>query len=167
MIVAPGALLPGPPWALRAGTVSDIDAVKAIADREKRALGFVHRGSLVRAAARGELVVATMGTAVAGFCQLYRRRDGIVSVYHIAVMPEARGTGIGRALLADVGGDAGERGMAAVRLKCPADLPANEFYRHLGFRLVSGEAGAARPLNVWEYRLADGEPVSGPGNPSE
>ena len=143
------------PAVIRAGTVADVAAVKAIAEREKPALGFVHRGSLVRAAARGELVVACIGSAVAGFCQFYRRRDGIVTIYHVAVAPEARGQNVGRALLSAVGQDAVDRGCNAVRLKCPADLPANAFYARAGFRLVAAEVGRRRPLNVWEYRLAD------------
>ncbi len=162
MIAACDANLSGPSWAPRAGTITDIEAIKAIADREKQALGFVHRGSLVRAAARDELIVASIGSAVAGFCQIYRRRDGLVTVYHVAVVPEARGAGIGRALLTHVAQDAADRGLAAVRLKCPAELPANGFYARIGFRLVTREAGRGRPLNVWECRIANARDADRP-----
>lgn len=152
-----GAKPTGSRVVVRAGTMRDIDAIKAVADREKHALGFVHRGSLVRAVAREELVVAAIGPAVAGFCQLYRRRDRIVTVYHVAVVPEVRGEGIGRALLASVSHDAGTRGLEIIRLKCPVDLPANDFYARIGFRRVAIEAGSGRPLNLWEFGIPDGQ----------
>ena len=130
----------------------DIAAVKAVADRERHELGFVHRGSLLRSVARDELFVACAATAIVGFCQLYRRRDGIVAIYHLAVAPEMRGRGIGRALIAHVQRDASDRGSRAIRLKCPADLPANAFYSRIGYCLIGVEGRRARPLNIWETR---------------
>lgn len=135
--------------------MADIPAVKAIADRDKRALGFVHRASLTRAATREELLVAGSGPSIVGFCQFYRRRDGTATIYHVAVTPEARRTGVGRALIAEVAHDAAERGMHAIRLKCPADLSANAFYARIGFGLVDVEAQRKRPLNVWEFCLPE------------
>ncbi|MGH2350745.1 MAG: GNAT family N-acetyltransferase [Chloroflexota bacterium] len=134
----------------RAATECDIPAIKTIADREKHALGFVHRGSLTRAVARDELIVASIGTSVVGFCHFYRRRDGTTTIYHVAVVPERRGEGIGRALLIEVGRSAGERTAGIIRLKCPDDLPANDFYSWMGFCLVATDTGRKRPLNVWE-----------------
>lgn len=145
----------GTPVVVRTGTKSDIDAIKAIADREKDALGFVHRGALVRAAGRNELVIASIETVVVGFCQLYRRQDGIITVYHFAVVSEARGLGIGRALLAHLAADARTQQMKAIRLKCPSDLPANDFYARNGFKRMAVDAGKARPLSVWEYHVSE------------
>lgn len=136
--------------AIRTATTHDIPVIKAIAEREKHALGFVHRGSLLRAQARGELIVASIGPSVVGFCQFYRRRDGVSAVYHVAVDAERRGQGIGRALLAAVDGAQGAPGACPVRLKCPRDLPANAFYSRIGFRLAAVETGRGRSLNVWE-----------------
>ena len=44
-------------------------------------------------------------------------------------------------------------GQTAVRLKTPADIPANRFYKALGFQLINTEPGRHRPINVWEIRL--------------
>jgi hypothetical protein len=41
------------------------------------------------------------------------------------------------------------RNAVAIRLKCPLDLPANDFYRHYGFTLTGQELGKRRPLNRW------------------
>lgn len=140
------------PVSIRLAALADIAAVKVIADRDKHALGFVHRASLERAITRGELWVACRGGAVVGFCHTYYRRDGVVTVYHVAVMSEARLAGIGRALLVRVIHMADERGMEAIRLKCPADLPANAFYARLGFCHRDSETLRSRPLHVWEMR---------------
>lgn len=138
---------------IRAATTDDIPAIKAIADREKRALGFVHRGSLTRAVTRDELIVACVGPSLVGFCQCYRRRDGIAAIYHVAVVPERRGEGIGRTMIAAVDGRQRGCGGGTIRLKCPQDLPANAFYSSIGFRLAAIETGRGRPLNVWERRI--------------
>jgi GNAT superfamily N-acetyltransferase len=137
-------------------------AIKALADREKHGLGFVHRGAFVRSAARDELLVADTGAAIAGFCQYYRRRDGIVTVYDIAVAAEARGAGLGRALIDAVNFDASARHARIIRLKCPACLPSNNFYARLGFALVASEASPLRPLNVWELGVLDPPVRTGP-----
>lgn len=137
-------------FTIRVGTTADLDAVKAIASVEKRALGFVHRGALSRAANREELLVASLGTVIVGFCQFYRRRDGISTIYHLAVARGMRERGIGRELLARVALDAERLGMQAVRLKCPSDLPANSFYARAGFTDVGREQGTNRVLRIWE-----------------
>jgi N-acetylglutamate synthase-like GNAT family acetyltransferase len=138
---------------VRAGTSCDIPPIKVIADHAKSALGFVHRASLTRAVARDELIVADVRESVAGFCHFYRRKDGIITLYHIAVDAELRRKGIGRAMIVRLHRDATESGMVAIRLKCPADLPANEFYARYGFSLVGVEGKIARPLHVWTLGL--------------
>ena len=142
------------PCAIRLATPNELDAIKAIADRERHALGFVHRGSLARAVARDELFVAFQGTGVVGFCQFYRRRDGVVTIYHLAVMPEARNQRIGTSLITHVLRDAKKQGMTTIRLKCPSGLLANAFYARTGFECVGSEKGTRRILHIWERRLA-------------
>ncbi len=140
---------------IRLATREDISAIKAIADRERRTLGFVHGGALRRAVDRAEVLVAVAEDAshLVGFCQSYHRRDGTVSLYHIAVVEEARGLGIGRALVERLSATAIGTGMRSIRLKCPAELPANRFYPRLGFSLARTENGVARRLHVWERSI--------------
>lgn len=121
---------------VRPATADDLDWVKAMADRHKRDLGFVRRGSLAAGIARGELLVRQE----AGFCHYRTRGDGWHVVYEIV----SEQSGTGRELLTAV--------PLPVRLKCPADAAANGFYARMGGMLVATETGKQRALNVWEFR---------------
>jgi GNAT superfamily N-acetyltransferase len=142
--------------AIDLATPADIDAIKAIADREKRALGFVHRGALARGVTGGNVLAARDEMTLVGFCHVYPRRDGVVTIHHLAVAAERRGQGIGRALIAALERRAARHGASTIRLKCPADLAANDFYAGMGFERVSTEVGAVRALNVWERSCQSG-----------
>lgn len=120
----------------RRATSADLDWVKRLADRHKREIGFVVRGALAAAIEREELLVCE-GVA---FCHYRTRRDGVAVIYEIV----SEQPGCGRALL--------EATPRPTRLKCPVDLPANEFYARMGGTLVTTETGKVRALNVWEWR---------------
>lgn len=123
---------------IRQATLTDIDHIKQIAARYKQELGFILRPALVEAVNRSELLYHESGS----FCHWHRRRDGVSVIYEICVPDEARGQGLGRAMV--------EQLPRPIRLKCPVDNAANEFYRHLGFELVAVEPGKKRQLNVWK-----------------
>jgi N-acetylglutamate synthase-like GNAT family acetyltransferase len=149
---------PNAPAGVRIGyaVVEQLPAIKALADRAKDGLGFVHRGALARAIDRDEVVVAIRDEVV-GFCHFYRRQDGVATIYHLAVAPGCRRSGIGRCLVEHVIADAREHGVVLVRLKCPADLEANAFYAQLSFRQAGVEDRLPRALVLWEHVLAAGQ----------
>lgn len=118
-------------------TISDIDHIKQVASRYKKELGFILRPALVDAVKRGELLYSPLGA----FCHWHRRRDNVSVIYEICVPDEARGQGLGRAMVDQL--------PRPIRLKCPVDNESNGFYRHLGFELVTTEPGKKRELNVW------------------
>ena len=138
-------------YSVQFATVQHLDAIKEIADSEKSALGFVHRGSLARAVVRSELFVALHEEFTLGFCEIYRRRDGITTVYHLAVRPHWRRRGIGSAIIDFICRDATCRNMTEIRLKCPTELQANRFYADSGFTIVGTEPGSRRSLNVFAF----------------
>lgn len=71
--------------------------------------------------------------------EVWRRRDGITTIYHIAVVDNHRRHGIGGLLVAALGD-------GPIHLKCKHDNPANYFYQALGF-----EAGGIEgDLNIWQ-----------------
>src|SRR5207244_1553218 len=74
--------------------------VKALLDAHRYTeLGFVPLPAVRLAVERGWLYVAELDGAVAGTIDWWARRDRVVVLYNIAVSPERRGRGIGRALL--------------------------------------------------------------------
>jgi hypothetical protein len=125
---------PGVP-AVRPATEVDFPWIWRLAREHLRDLGYVPQPVYREAIAAGELLVVPG----AGFVRFHRRRDGWATVYDLcSIRP-----GAGRALLEAV--------PAPRRLKCPADLPSNGFYEHLGGVLAATDAGKHRPLFVWEW----------------
>jgi ribosomal protein S18 acetylase RimI-like enzyme len=138
---------------VRFAAVDDVPAVKAIADRHRHELGFVPAAALVEAAQERRLLVAVLDGKVIGFVHFRCCRDGHATIYEIAVLPEHRQRGVGRALVGAVVQEAVLRGCVVLQLKCPIDLSANEFYRRAGFTEAGIEEGKRRPLRLWQKRL--------------
>lgn len=100
-------------------------------------------------AAPGRVVVATEGERVTGTANMYANRPGPGS--HIAsgslmVAAGARGTGVGRALAADLIGWARRTGFAAIQFNAVVDVntAAIRLYESLGFVTLGTAPGAFR-----------------------
>ncbi len=112
------------------------------------------------AAARGELLLVE-----GGFCHYHLRRDGIVTIREILVLPNQRGKGIGRAILARL---ALIPNAVALLARCPANLTANLWWENRGFRKVAEEeAASGRRIIVWKLDLLSSStaPLATPGLP--
>ena len=141
------------PYAVRKATPGDLDSIKVIADTHRHELGFVLRPALARSIQRGQVFVAQNSTGLVGFVEYHHRQDERTTIYHIAVDPAYRRQGIGTKLVEALRIEAAERGQTSIRLKCPADLPANDFYKGVGFVLRGEESGKRRSLLVWELEI--------------
>lgn len=98
------------------------------------------------AAERGELLLVE-----GGLCHFHLRRDGQVTILEVIVLPEKQRQGIGRGFLQQL---RRIEGATSIFAKCPADLPANEWYERWGFELeCREEARSGRLLNCWRVRL--------------
>lgn len=139
---------------IRKARQSDLGAIKALADAYKEELGFVLRPALQKSIDNCEVLVATDGEAILGFVEYHHRRDEQTTLYHIAVVREFQREGMGQALVQALEAEAAQRGKRFVLLKCPVDLPANDFYPKLGYRLIDVANGKQRSLNVWSRNLA-------------
>jgi len=146
---------------VRAGLPDDIDAVKVIADQNRDELGFHTRLSFAESVARAELLVATLEGHPAGFLRFHHTKAGHTTLREVAISSIFRGRGIGRKLILALISAAREIGAASIRLSCPVDLPANGFYRSLGFRRSHrrSKAGKSRPLYQWELPLVTARPL--------
>ncbi|WP_355661397.1 GNAT family N-acetyltransferase [Halomonas salifodinae] len=78
------------------------------------------------------------GEAILGYGTLLLRRNSRrARLYSFCVAPEARGSGLGRALLTRLEGEARNRGCDVLSLEVRADnRPALALYRRRGFRLT-------------------------------
>lgn len=133
----------------RMAQLSDLDAVKDLADKHVDSLGFVLRPALEKSIQDRELIVAVMDYLIVGFVHYHFRRDNQVTLYHIVVDEEFQGEGIGRGLVEELIEEAKRANKLFILLKCVVGLYANGFYESLGFQLSETQAGKKRALNVW------------------
>jgi len=147
---------------IRLATHADIEPVKAIADDCRFELGFHTRQSFHESIEKHELLVALLGTGLLGFLRFHHTRSGHTTLREVAVSRKIRGCGIGQALVEALVAEARCKNSAFVRLSCPVELPANEFYRSLGFHKPHrhSKPGKARPLYEWELPLRAIRPLA-------
>ncbi len=93
-----------------------------------------------------------LGTAVLFF----RKGSGVARLYSLATQPEARGKGVGSALLEASAHTARRRGCRALRLEVRADNAlAISLYERLGFRRIGGYARYYQDgADAWRYEKA-------------
>lgn len=101
---------------------------------------------LLNAAEYGELILVD-----GGLCHWHLRKDGQVTIHEIIVLPSHRGRGIASSMLERLKHISGATSIFA---KCPADLPANGWYRRMGF-IWEGEeqTRSGRWINRWRFQL--------------
>ncbi len=137
---------------LRKANLSALDGIKNLADQYKVELGFVVRGALAKSIETSELMVAIEHDGeIVGFIQYRHRKDKQTTLYNIAVASSHQRQNIGRQLIDRLGDEAREREKEFILLKCPSQLPANDFYQEYGFILHTVEVGKKRALNVWRF----------------
>jgi len=148
-----------PEISIMLATMEHLWAAKRLADQHKNELGFINQAILRKAIEADSLLVALAGpkdeSEVAGFVHFYVRRDQQITLYSIVVAQKYRHEGLGRRLFASLVCEAARREKREILLKCPAELPANLFYKQLGLEKVADEPGKHRALHVWKYRVQD------------
>ena len=143
---------------IRLATPADVDAIKRTADECRAELGFHTRQSFLECVEKHELLVAVLNGQPAGFLRYHQTRAGHTTLREVATCQIFRGRGIGRALVKRLIAEARNTNSPLIRLSCPVELPANEFYRSLGFRRTHrrSKPGKSRPLYQWELSLRAG-----------
>jgi ribosomal protein S18 acetylase RimI-like enzyme len=123
---------------------ADVDAVKSIADAYRAELGFHTRQSFLESLSRREILVAREGRIV-GFLRFHHTRAGHTTLQEIATSAAACRRDVGRRLVSELLAECRARGSHVIRLSCPVELPANQFYANLGFRRSHRRSKAGKP----------------------
>ncbi len=133
---------------------TDIQTAKQLADANRDAIGFITRQKFEETAKEQRGFVALENDQVVGFVLYrHRKRDQQTTLSEICVHKDYRRRHIGEQLVNALIEDCLNKSRHFIQLKCPTDLPANAFYRQLGFELVATEKGKKRSLNIWRLRL--------------
>lgn len=138
---------------VRLGEVADLALVVALQKAHAAALGFLPRAALKEKIRKGQVLVARRAGARYGFLHHGSLARPEVRVFQIAVTADARGKGVGRALVDNLLRRAAGAGAGGVSLRCLSFLDANRFWRAAGFKLHATEPGAKGTLNVWVRTL--------------
>jgi ribosomal protein S18 acetylase RimI-like enzyme len=146
---------------LRAATIAD---AKLLAETIATAFAQ-YRGKLVPESSAfeetPEAIVAQLKDGAGAFvaeqdgrivgCVMTEIQEGDLYFGRLAVLPEARGLGLAKRLIAAVEDDARRRGLPGVRLGVRIALPDNQkLFKSLGYREISREAhpGFDRPTSI-------------------
>lgn len=132
---------------VRLATLDDIDAIKNIADKHTREIGFVLRPALIEHCRKGTLLVAVIDNSIIGFCNYHRRKDNISTIYEICVDDNYRNKGIARNLINEV--------PKPIQLKCSVDNESNIFYQKIGACMVDTLPGKKRNLNLYHIGFSE------------
>lgn len=96
---------------------------------------------------RGELLLVE-----GGMCHWHLRRDGQLTIREIIVTAGRQRQGIGRSMIDTL---AATPGATSIFAKCPATLPANDWYAALGFAPEGTETTlSGKTLNLWRLKLS-------------
>ena len=148
------------PFTVQEASGEDAPAILALADVHRDELGGImhHRSWLMRQIDIGEVFVAkTDEDKVVGFISFDHNplpEFEHTTIHYLCTASDYRRLGIGKLLMEAVASDARLCGKRAITLRCPSHLPANHFYKSIGYTLEGSETGKeGGRLNVWTMHL--------------
>ena len=142
---------------IQRATLLDVPSIERLAHTHPTELGFIRWGAIDRAVEEGNVLVALVEQEQfpVGFVSFYlNKRTPETTIQYLVVEENRRRLGIGRALVGRVKELTWQDGRNIVRLRCRHGLPANEFYKRLGFQLGSSGEDTKHPKNLWFIPLS-------------
>lgn len=141
---------------IRKATPEDLETLDSLVKAHKKELGFVRRVTLAESISARSLLVTEIDNKVIGLVHYRHRRDAQTTLYDIVVESNYRFMGVGKTLIDALIAEAQTLGKQTIVLKCPEELPANDFYAHLDFERLREEPGKHRRLIVWQFFIPSG-----------
>ncbi|ROP37211.1 GNAT family N-acetyltransferase [Saccharothrix texasensis] len=127
-----------------------VDELIKLGKRYSRTLGMMPAGAFWEAAYRGRLVAARIDGRPVGYALFRLPRSNQVMLSHLCVAAEARGSGVARALVAEIRARHSSR--LGIRAKCRDDYGLNPMWEALGFHARGSAVGRGKdrsPMTVW------------------
>lgn len=127
-----------------------VDELIRLGKRYSRTLGMMPAGAFWDAAYRGGLVAARIDGRSVGYALFRLPRNNQVMLSHLCVASEARGSGVARALVAEIRTRHSSR--LGIRAKCRDDYGLNPMWEALGFSARGPAVGRGKdrsPMTVW------------------
>lgn len=137
----------------RPARVEDLPFLDNLRRIDSQSLGFLSRTALLEKINAGMVRVASLFGRRTGFIMHGSLRRAEVRLFQVAVLPDQRGLGIGRAMVEEILRVATTAGAAGVSLRCRDRLPANGFWHDAGFELLNLESARRGSLYVWGRRV--------------
>ena len=145
---------------IREASQEDAPAIRALSEASQDELGAIsqHRHWLTHQIDIGDVFVAeTSEGELVGFVVFNHnplKEHEHTTVYYLCIHSTHRKHGIGKRLMEAVAVDARLLGNKGINLKCPNQLPANHFYKSIGYTLEGSETDQEGDrLNSWTLSL--------------
>jgi ribosomal protein S18 acetylase RimI-like enzyme len=145
---------------IREATREDAHDILGLAKANRHELGSInHHGSwLIRRIDMGEVFAArTAEEKLVGFVSFHHNpppEHEHTTIHYLCTASDYRKQGIGKLLMEAVATDARLCGKRVITLKCPSHLPANHFYKSIGYTLERCETDQeGGRLNIWTISL--------------
>lgn len=107
-------------------------------------IGYIPIPSLRERILQKESIVLVRDENIIGFANFHLRKDGIITIYEIAIKKEYQSRGNGKKLIEYILNNIGPY----IQLKCPVDNSSNKFYNKIG-KFICCEEGKKRRLNKY------------------
>ena len=131
-----------------------LNEVRRLADANRNALGFLPATAYDQAAMKGCLWVAVEGTTkkLRGYL-FFGDRFPRLRVYQVYVRPQFRSLGTARTLIEELKTYGEGNDYLTITARVAAELPANKFWRGLGFNVTGRHPGGKRGRTINRYAL--------------
>jgi len=133
-----------------------VEYVDALQKANAEALSFYPRCVFEREGEAGRLVLGLLNNEPCGYLYIGAMGRNL-RLHQVCIPYDARRQLYGATLVSVVEGEAVERGVSEITLRCGFDLDANDFWRTLGYQCVSivpGGVRRQRKINVWKKYLS-------------
>ena len=145
---------------IREASQEDAPAIRALSEASQDELGAIsqYRQWIMQQIDIGEVFVAeTSEGELVGFVVFNHNlltEHEHTTIYYLCIHSTHRRHGIGKFLIEAVAADARLFGNKGITLKCPNQLPANHFYKSIGYTLEGSETDQEGDrLNSWTLSL--------------